>query len=1127
MRKAALIILGVALAVASLATAPAATADVARVITIAGSLQSELGCPGDWQPDCAQSQLTQTGPSTYAATFALPAGAYEFKVTVNGSWDENYGADGARGGANIPLVIAGPASLAFGYDDVTHRVSISPTDLPGPATPSDVALAGSSLRQPLTREQFYFVMTDRFANGDPSNDQGGYSGGRLVTGYDPTHKGFYHGGDLKGLISKLDYIKGLGTTAIWLTPSFVNKPVQGPPGQETAGYHGYWITDFTHIDPHLGTNQDMQNLISAAHAKGMKVFFDVITNHTADVIDYAEHQYSYRNKTDYPYRDADGNVFDDRDYVNQPFPPMNANSFPYTPVFDNPSDATAKTPAWLNDITMYHNRGDSTYAGESATYGDFSGLDDLFTERPEVVAGMEQIYKAWVDMGIDGFRIDTAKHVNTEFWQQFSPAMLDEAHRIGTSKFFMFGEVFDADPAFQSIYSTTAKLPATLDFGFQQNAVAVANGGATTYLSKLYAGDDYYTDTDSNAYDLPTFLGNHDMGRIGRFVNGSLARDEFAHALMYTLRGQPVIYYGDEQGFIGDGGDQDARQDMFASQVASYNDDPMIGAPTGSMDRYNPDSTMYRYIRGLSQLRKQYPALADGAQTTRYASDSAGVFAVSRVDRQQQLEYLVVANNATSAKTASFDTYTPSTAFTAIYGGSGGVSSSKSGKVTVTMPPLTVEVLQARRQIPASTSAPAVNFASPSAGGVLANRAQLRAAVPANTPVQVSFAYRPVGTSQWQLLGTDDSAPYRVFHDVSAMAKGSLIEYRTVVKDNAGHLSASSTYGVVGDAPKPVGGGVGDVTQPAFVSVPGTTNSEMGCPGDWDPGCPQAQLSLDANDKIWKGSYSLPAGTYSYKVAINKTWDENYGAGGVPNGANVELTSTGAPITFFYDHRTHFVTSTAQGPIVVAPGSFQSEMGCSGDWQPDCMRSWLQDPDGDGTYTLSTTQIPPGSYETKIAINRSWDENYGAGGVPGGANIPFTVPDAAGVITTFSHDGASHVLTVSTSTPGAKPDLSVAAAYWIDGQTIAYPVNRLPSGVDPAWLRFRLHWGSLAVDATGLGGDFATVSLVPGGPPGYLALRLDKKTIGARDDILAAPMVAIGVYDDADQLIDATSVQSP
>src|SRR5215475_428567 len=94
-------------------------------------------------------------------------------------------------------------------------------------------------------EVIYFLLTDRFENADPSNDRGGLSGGRLVTGFDPADKGFYHGGDLKGLTSRLDYIQSLGATAIWLAPIFKNKPVQGGPGDQSASYHGYWITDFT------------------------------------------------------------------------------------------------------------------------------------------------------------------------------------------------------------------------------------------------------------------------------------------------------------------------------------------------------------------------------------------------------------------------------------------------------------------------------------------------------------------------------------------------------------------------------------------------------------------------------------------------------------------------------------------------------------------------------------------------------------------------------------------------------------------------------------------------------------------------------------------------------------------
>jgi glycosidase len=137
-------------------------------------------------------------------------------------------------------------------------------------------------------EVIYFVLPDRFENGDPSNDRGGLSGDRLHTGFDPTDKGFYHGGDLKGLTSRLDYIQGLGATAIWVAPVMKNKPVQGSPGHESAAYHGYWITDFTHVDPHFGTDADFKTFVDAAHARGMKVYLDIVVNHTADVIKYTE-----------------------------------------------------------------------------------------------------------------------------------------------------------------------------------------------------------------------------------------------------------------------------------------------------------------------------------------------------------------------------------------------------------------------------------------------------------------------------------------------------------------------------------------------------------------------------------------------------------------------------------------------------------------------------------------------------------------------------------------------------------------------------------------------------------------------------------------------------------------------
>ena len=243
---------------APIVTAPPAAAAAARTVTVVGSLQSELGCAADWQETCTATDLTREGDSTtYSRELTVPAGSYELKVAIDHSWAESYGAGGTKGGANIPLTLQGPARLRLSYDDATHKIGIAPTDLPGPATSADKALAGSSLREPLTRERFYFVMADRFANGNKANDTGGLTGGREQTGYDPTDKGFYHGGDLTGLTNKLDYIKGLGTTAIWLTPAFKNRPVQGTGADASAGYHGYWITDFTQVDPHLGTNDDM------------------------------------------------------------------------------------------------------------------------------------------------------------------------------------------------------------------------------------------------------------------------------------------------------------------------------------------------------------------------------------------------------------------------------------------------------------------------------------------------------------------------------------------------------------------------------------------------------------------------------------------------------------------------------------------------------------------------------------------------------------------------------------------------------------------------------------------------------------------------------------------------------
>ena len=191
-------------------------------------------------------------------------------------------------------------------------------------------------------------------------------------------------------------------------------------------------------------------------------------------------------------------------------------------------------------------------------------------------------------------------------------------------------------------------------------------------------------------------------------------------------------------------------------------------------------------------------------------------------------------------------------------------------------------------------------------------------------------------------------------------------------------------------APRALGAHTPD---PTTVTLVGDLQSELGCAGDWNPACAATHLTYDAADDVWQGSFTLPAGSFEYKVALNGSWDENYGANATPGGGNIALLLGAAEtVKFYYDHKTHWIADNVNTVIATVPGSFQSELGCPGDWQPDCLRSWLQDPDGDGIYSSRPPSIPAGNYEGKVALNESWDVNYGAGRRQDGANIAFTVP---------------------------------------------------------------------------------------------------------------------------------------
>ncbi len=492
-----------------------------------------------------------------------------------------------------------------------------------------------SLDRPITDEIFYFVMTDRFADGDPSNNWGGEKPGTGSKedvqrhGFEPTQESLYHGGDLRGIAGKLDYLQGLGVTAIWLSPVMKNRSTQ--PGEGTygtiAGYHGYWPLDFTQVDPHLGTEEDFKNLIASAHKKGMKVFIDVIVNHTADGISYRECQdCPYRSRAEFPTSGTrlgkklnPGFIEGDLSAAN--FARLKNPDYAYTPFIPNPK--LKKVPAWLNDPIYYHNRGNSTFSGENSEWGDFFGLDDLYTENPRVLAGMIDIYADWIKKyKFDGFRVDTVKHVNIEFWQSFVPAMHEAARTAGIKNFFIFGEVFTGDVSLLSYYTRQGKMDAVLDFAIQGGIKDVfGEGQPKEKLEQILSQDDLHR-LGSAPQKMFSFLSNHDIGRFAYAVKNKfkeasdqdvLQRLTLAHAFLYFARGVPVLYYGDEQGFVGSGGDKGAREDMFPSKTPSYASLATIGSQaTPAADNFDVKHPLYQNLSRLAALHAAHPALRRG-----------------------------------------------------------------------------------------------------------------------------------------------------------------------------------------------------------------------------------------------------------------------------------------------------------------------------------------------------------------------------------------------------------------------------------------------------------------------------------------------------------------------------------
>lgn len=669
------------------------------------------------------------------------------------------------------------------------------------ATNSLSASAVTPAFQMQKNPMIYFVMLDRFANGDQANDSGYIDGGSSKSGFDPSETGFYHGGDLAGLTSKISYIKDLGFTAIWVTP--VVRQITVAPGGSSAGYHGYWGAGFDQVDPHLGTMQDFKNFVAAAHDQGLGVILDIVANHTGDVI-YSSWGSSYSDLDFSPYLTKNRKEFDAAKLAGTAkFPKLSELSprisFPNPPLLNN-VDARVKSPAWLNDVRNYHNRGNTSFQGESSLYGDFFGLDDLFTESPVVVNGMIKIFADWiVNTDVDGFRIDTARHVNKEFWRAFLPAIRKAALAQGKSDFPMWGEVYDTDESQTSYWVKNASFNEVLDFPLQNRMINFINSGSTSGIVSVLNEDDVYTTAKSNANKLVTFLGNHDMGRVGSFItrstsdkNVQLSRAVMAHTLLFSVRGNPAVYYGDEFG-LGGGGDQQARQDLFPTSVSQWKTDARIGGTAiGTGSSFDTTNPLQGVIRDLTELRSSDNAFAAGSQITRYAAD--GVLAFSRINSETGAEFVCAFNSSNSEVTKTF----PVTSINANWAkqlGSGSITQLGS-TASISLPAGSWGIFKSDTVV-ASPNSVLVNVDPVKLNPADSAQYKLQARVTTGVYKQINF-YRKAPKGTWAFLGGDTSPLfnssatsatkniYRVFPLRSAFKRGTTYSVKAQVVTLAG-----------------------------------------------------------------------------------------------------------------------------------------------------------------------------------------------------------------------------------------------------------------------------------------------------------------------------------------------------
>lgn len=528
---------------------------------------------------------------------------------------------------------------------------------------ANTASLNLQVESPDWRDQvIYFLMIDRFNNGDTSNDDQG------VGVFDPNKESHYSGGDIEGIQQKLNYIQNLGATAIWITPPVANQ--WWSKASEYAGYHGYWARHFKKVDEHYGSLNDYKRLSSALHDRKMYLIQDIVLNHTGIFFGY------------------EGNYHPQNTAQNFTLYETGFQAAPEMTPFDqinrlDPNHVAANIYNWTPSASNY------TSKEQQFTY-QLSNLADINTKNPQVLTAFKDAYRYWIDeVGVDAYRIDTVKYVEHEFWHHFlhdKDGIYSAAQQHGKSHFLTFGEVFESS----SPYSDNGERVVTEFLGTQEqpqlNSVigfplyfdinrVFAEGQPTSELAyRLTQFMTKYPDP----YVIPNFIDNHDTKRF--LSAASVAALKQALTLIFTIPGIPVIYQGTEQALL------ETRQAMFSGGFGS------------TSSQFDEEAQMYQFIQSLSALRTQNRLFTRGKLNILESNDSsAGLLAYSR-DYQQNTA-LILMNTAehnvlVSRMKTGLSKNTPlKTLFS-----TGNVSISNvdnRGELTLTLPARSILVLQA------------------------------------------------------------------------------------------------------------------------------------------------------------------------------------------------------------------------------------------------------------------------------------------------------------------------------------------------------------------------------------------------------------------------------------------------